>query len=317
MFELTPGRFVGSDQPVFIIAEIGQNHQGDLNLAKEMIAKAKEAGADCVKFQKSNLEAKFTKDALKAPYSGPNSWGPTYGEHKAHLEFSLEQYQELVEYSRKLGIPMTASAMDCESLDFLVSLDVPFIKIGSGDSNNPLILEKASQLDKPLVVSTGMSDMEQVKKMVNILQGEAETKSNIVLMQCTSSYPTPPQDVNLKILDLYQESLSLVIGYSGHEMASVPTLGAVARGAKVIERHVTLDKNMKGTDHKCSLDMEEFKALVESIRIMESALGVKEKKFLPSEQHCFDKLGKTLVAAKDLTKGQLLTKDCVAVKVHT
>lgn len=195
--ELLPGRLIGEGRPTFIIAEIGQNHNGDLKIAKELIRKAKECGADCVKFQKSSLSDKFTATALERPYTSIHSFGDSYGDHKRFLEFSNEDYQTLLNFAKDIGIAMTASAMDPVSVDVLIDiLKVPFIKIGSGDSNNPFLLEKvAKQTDVKAVISTGMSDMEDVQRIFDTFKQHRTTQNNFVLLHCISSYPTPLESV--------------------------------------------------------------------------------------------------------------------------
>lgn len=224
-------KIIGGEK-IFIIAEVGQNHQGDIELAKRMIASAKENGADCVKFQKSCLCEKFTWSALNRPYNNPNSWGRTYGEHKKHLEFTIEQYKLLQAYANEVDILFTASAMDIISLRQLNDLNVPFIKIGSGDANNiPLIVE-AAQMSVPLVISTGMQTEEIIGQIVKIMRENG--KKNYCLMHCVSSYPTQPEDAYLRLLELYREWFpDVLLGYSGHEQGIVISAGAVLLGAKV------------------------------------------------------------------------------------
>lgn len=220
------------DQSVFIIAEIGQNHQGDIEIAKQMIIRAKEAGADCVKFQKSCLNEKFTKNALNRSYDGYNSWGKTYGNHKEYLEFDIEQYKILQAFSIEQNILFTASAMDIQSVQDLNDLNVPFIKIGSGDANNILLLEKAATICTPLIISTGMQDEVMVKRIVEIMQ--ANNKTNYCLLHCVSAYPTPPQHVNLRMLEMYRNIFpNICLGYSGHEQGIAISTAAVVLGAKV------------------------------------------------------------------------------------
>lgn len=216
----------------FIIAEIGQNHQGNIEIAKQMIAKAKECGVDCVKFQKSCLAEKFTAAALERSYSGPNSWGQTYGEHKRHLEFTIIDYKELQRYSTELGIFFTASAMDEVSLEQLYDLDVPFIKIGSGDTNNfPMIVNVACK-PVPVIISTGMQKEATIRKVVDILRSNA--KENYCLMHCVSSYPTQPEHVNLRLLEVYRKWFpDVCYGYSGHEQGIWISAASVLLGAKV------------------------------------------------------------------------------------
>ncbi|XP_019894044.2 sialic acid synthase isoform X2 [Musca domestica] len=300
-----------------------------------------EAGCDCVKFQKSCLSAKFTKSALQRKYDGPNSWGKTYGEHKAFLEFSMEQYKDIQEFCKTLGIDFTASAMDVVSLHQMDSMNVPFIKIGSGDANNFPLLKQAAALQTPLVISTGMQTFETVDRIVQIM--ESANKRNFALMHCVSSYPTEPQNCELpRILWLKEKYPNIVIGYSGHEMGIEISTAAVLLGARIVERHFTLDRNQKGSDHKCSLEPLQMKNLVcgikslkhtlnsstsltitEIISLLDESADVRnalkcstiEKIMMPCEMNCRDKLGKTLVAAKDLPKGHIISPADLCVKV--
>ncbi|XP_026990470.1 N-acetylneuraminic acid synthase a [Tachysurus fulvidraco] len=312
-FELCPGRMIGGNQPCFIIAEIGQNHQGDVQIAKEMIKMAKDSGADCAKFQKSELEFKFNKLALERPYSSIHSWGKTYGEHKRHLEFTHEQYRELQRFAQDIGIYFTASGMDEMAVEFLHQLNVPFFKVGSGDTNNFPYLEKTAQKGRPMVVSSGMQSMETMRR---VYQTVKKHNQNFCILQCTSAYPLEPEHVNLRVITEYQKEFpDIPIGYSGHETGISVSLAAVALGAKVLERHVTLDKSWKGSDHSASLDPSELAELVRSVRIVERALGNGIKRMLPCEVPCHDKLGKSVVAKVAIPKGTELTLDMLAVKV--
>ncbi|XP_057700250.1 sialic acid synthase-like [Corythoichthys intestinalis] len=312
-FELCPGRMIGANHPCFIIAEIGQNHQGDIEVAKKMIKMAKDCGADCAKFQKSELEYKFNKRALERPYKTKNSWGETYGDHKRHLEFSHEQYRELQKYAKEIGIFFTASGMDEMAVEFLHELNVPFFKVGSGDTNNFPYLEKTAKKGRPMVVSSGMQSMETMRKVYKTVK---EHNPNFAILQCTSAYPLEAEDVNLRVITEYQKEFpDIPIGYSGHESGIYISVAAVALGAKVIERHITLDKTWKGSDHEASLEPSELVELVRSIRLVEKALGSGLKKMLPCEKPCHDKLGKSVVAKVKITKGTVLSLDMLAVKV--
>ncbi|XP_016954362.1 sialic acid synthase [Drosophila biarmipes] len=321
---------------VYIIAEIGQNHQGCLDTAKKMISEAKSAGCHCVKFQKSDLAAKFTRSALDREYVSGHAWGRTYGEHKEFLEFSRDQYRELQAYSRQINVDFTASAMDECSLDFLAELNLPFIKIGSGDANNFPLLKKAAGLGVPLVISTGMQTMETVER---IAQTMAESgKQDYALMHCVSSYPTAPEDCNLQLITKFKSLFpNVVIGYSGHELGIRITQAAVLLGARIVERHFTLDKAQKGSDHRCSLEPRELRALTTAIadfelsatlspnEILQKLNGGQEledalhevelKTILPCELPCRNKLGKSIVAARSLEKGHKLQLTDMAIKV--
>ncbi|KAL1123008.1 hypothetical protein AAG570_003332 [Ranatra chinensis] len=313
--EVAPGRYVGTDRPCFIIAEIGQNHQGDVQIAKELIRVAKECGADCIKFQKSCLTEKFTRGALDRDYAGEHSWGATYGQHKERLEFDKSQYLELQQYAAdQVGIPLTASAMDPVSLDFLDSIGVPFIKIGSGDADNEILLRRAALTGKPLIISTGMSDMDTVDRIYATV---SKRHKKFAMLHCISAYPTPPQSANLRVIETYLRRFPDVqIGYSGHELGYAITLAAVALGAKVVERHITLDKRWKGSDHRCSLEPQEFSAMVKALRDVEAALGTPVKCVQPCELECRRKLGKSLVvAAQSIPGGRTIGQDDVNIKV--
>ncbi|XP_064550891.1 sialic acid synthase [Drosophila montana] len=328
---------------VYLIAEIGQNHQGCLEIAKSMILEAKKAGCNCVKFQKSDMKAKFTRSALNRTYESVHSWGKTYGEHKEFLEFSKEQYHQLQAYCDEIKIDFTASAMDEPSLDFLVDLKVPFIKIGSGDANNFPLLTKAASLNIPLVISTGMQTMQTVDKIVEIM-GQAGN-NQYALMHCVSAYPTPPNDCNLQmIVTLMRRYPNVAVGYSGHELGVRITEAAILTGARIVERHFTLDKNQKGSDHSCSLDPNEMLSLVRCInefkhneyistpslsadkviailgggkqleQALQEAKG-KDKFILESELPCRNKLGKSIVAARNLDVRQTIQAADLAIKV--
>lgn len=242
-----------------------------------------------------------------------NSWGPTYGEHKNYLEFTNDEFIELQTYAKQLDILFSASAMDLKSLEFLVDINVPFIKIGSGDANNLLLIEMAAKTKLPLIISTGMQAFETVQQIYNTV---SNYHKNFVLMQCTSSYPTPYEEINLNVIKLYQKQfVDINIGYSGHEIGFHPSLAAVTLGAKVVERHLTIDKTLKGTDHKCSLNLIEFQLFVKYTRDLEMAFGFEIKQIQSSELSCIEKLGKTIVVTKDLRAGHKLTENDLNIKV--
>lgn len=313
MLEILPGRVLDHTSPCFFIAEIGQNHQGSFEEAQKLITAARLAGADCVKFQKTDLHHKFTKFALQRPYESEHSWGKTYGEHKNHLEFSEEQFRALQLFAKNENIAFTASAKDIPSLKFLQSIDVPFVKIGSGDSDDVLLLQEASKSGKPLVISTGMLNLESVHCVYQMVK---KYHNKFALLQCTSSYPTEMKDVNLKVIKRYRKEFpDIVVGYSGHEIGNAVSVAAVTFGAKIIERHITLNKNQKGSDHACSLLPEEFESMVTDIRNVEYALGTSKKKLLSCEIPCYEKLGKSLVAARDLALGTRITESDMNIKV--
>ncbi|KAF7655927.1 hypothetical protein LDENG_00048240 [Lucifuga dentata] len=312
-FELCPGRMIGGSHPCFIIAEIGQNHQGDIEIAKKMIKMAKDVGADCAKFQKSELEHRFNKKALERPYNSIHSFGKTYGEHRRHLEFDHDQYRELKKYADEIGIYFTASGIDEMAMEFLHELDVPFFKIASCDANNLPLLAKTAKKNRPMVVSSGMQSLETMRQVYKTVK---EFNENFAILQCTSCYPLDPGNVNLQVITEYKKEFpDIPIGYSGHEQGIYISVAAVAMGAKIVERHVTLDRTWKGRDHMASLEPEELGMMVRTIRLVEQAMGSPEKQMLGCEKISQEKLGKSVVAKVNIAKGTMLTLDMLTVKV--
>lgn len=311
-FSLDCGTEIGNK--VFFIAEAGINHNGSIDIAKQLIDKAKFSGADCVKFQKRTISRILTKDGLNQPYNNERSFGETYGKHKEHLEFSFEQFRELKSYADSIGILFSASGWDEESVDFLDSLDVPFFKVASADLTNFPLLTHTANKKRPIFLSTGMSDFETVLNAVDLILQCGNNR--IVLMQCTSSYPTPTNEINLNVLKTYQAAFSgkVVVGYSGHENGIAISTAAVALGAKVIERHFTLDRTMKGGDHAASLEIQGLTKLIRDIKIVEEALGDYNKTRQPSEEACFKKLTKSVVSAVFIPKSTTITRDMLTVK---
>jgi sialic acid synthase len=301
----------GTDK-VFFIAEAGINHNGSIENAKKLVDLAKRAGADCVKFQKRTISRILTKVGLERPYNSDNAFAASYGEHKKFLEFSFDQFRELKRYCDEVGILMTASGWDEESVDFLFDLGVPFFKMASADLTNFPLLEHTAKKGLPIFISTGMSNMEDVNKAYELV---SVYNSKICVMQCTSSYPTRDEDINLRVLDTYKKHFKgAVIGYSGHEKGIAISLGAVALGAMVIERHFTLDRTMKGGDHAASLEEPGLTKLIRDIRVIETALGSDAKRRLPEEQACFVKLAKSIVSTQRIPEGTLLTRDMLTTK---
>jgi sialic acid synthase len=314
-FEIAPGRRVGGDNPCFFIAEIGQNHQGDINIAKEMIRLVKAAGADCAKFQKCDVDVKFNKAAQARLYNSPHSWGKTYGEHKRFIEFSREQFYELKKFAEEeVGIVFSSSGTDQVAADFLLDdLKIPFLKVASADNNNLPFLEHIAKKGRPLVISSGMQSMDMIR---SIYRSVKALNPNFALLQCTSTYPANPDDIHLRCITTFQKEFpDIPIGYSGHEEGISISLGAVVLGAKIVERHVTINKGWKGNDHAASLEMSELAELIKQIRIVERALGTPFKEMRASEMPCQRKLGKSVVATRDIPVGTTLSLEMLAVKV--
>jgi len=314
--ELAPTRKVGANHPVFIIAEAGINHQGDVEIAKQLIKNAKECGADCVKFQKRTIKRILTQEGLDKPYVNHNSFGPTYGKHKEALELSFDNFRELKQYADELDIIFTASGWDEESVDFLDELGVPFFKMASADLTNFPLLEHTAKKGKPMIISTGMASMEMVTKAVELVKKYANNKNNkIVLLQCTSTYPTEFEDINLRVIQTYQETFpDVVVGYSGHEKGIAITLAACVLGAKVVERHFTLDRTMKGGDHAASLEPAGFNKMVRDIRAYEMAMGDGVKRVVAAEKPIFVKLAKSIVSRTKIGAGEIITREMLTTK---
>lgn len=303
---------IGGNNPVYIIAEIGINHQGDISIAKELILQAKDSGADCVKFQKRTISRILTREGLNMPYLNSNSFGDTYGEHKKALELSEDDYKSLFDFSQEHSIDFAASGWDEESINFLDDLGVPFFKMASADITNFPLLEYTAQKGKPMIISTGMSDMEIVEKAVQLISG---INSQIGILQCTSTYPTSFNQIHLNVINTFNEKFpNCIIGYSGHELGIAVPIASVSLGARIIERHFTLDRTMKGGDHAASLEPQGFKKMVRDIRNIEQAMGGHEKEIQESEIPIFKKLSKSIVSAIDISKGESITLDKITTK---
>jgi len=302
---LRSGVTIGDGHPCFVVAEIGNNHQGEFDIAKQMIDEAAAAGVQAVKFQKRDNEALLTKEGRAAPYTGPNSFGPTYGEHRDALELSINQMALLKEYSESLGLVFFASAWDAPSLDQILDLDVELLKISSAELVNVPLVRTYAASEVPVILSTGMSGLEDI----DVAMAEIRAcHDNVVLLHCNSTYPCPEDQIGLPVMDSLRERYNVPVGYSGHEKGIGPSVGAAALGACVVERHFTLDKTLKGTDHQASLEPRELEAMVSMIREVEQAIKVKGKMVFPKEQSAAKKLRKCIVFSRDLPAGHVLTE---------
>jgi sialic acid synthase len=305
-------RYVGPGEPVFMIAEIGNNHNGDLELAKEMIVKAKEAGCEAVKFQKRTLDQVFTKEALDAPYNTPTSLGATYGEHRAKLEIDRDGFLELKMLAKKLDLVFFCTPFDHTSVNFLEDIGVDAYKIASFDVTNIPLLEDVAKRNKPIILSTGMSSMEEVDEAVETI---LKYNNRLVVLHCVSVYPTPDDKLDLSIIPLMKRRYApLPIGYSGHETDFLPTLMAASMGAHVIERHFTLAKDMKGPDHKLSLTPEEMTDCMRDIRRIEVMMGDGSKEVDADEFKTRAKHSKSLVTAVAIPAGTTITIEMITIK---
>jgi sialic acid synthase len=302
---------IGDDHPTFVIAEAGINHQGDIAIARQLIDVAAEAQADAVKFQKRDLQRILTSAGLAMPYQNRNSFGDTYGEHKRALELGWEEYTNLKEYAEAQGLIFLASAWDEESVDFLEKLGVVAHKLASADLTNKPLLAHVAQTGKPLILSTGMSELWEVDEAVALVR---QYHDNFVLLQCTSTYPSDFAQINLRVMPMYQQRYSCLVGFSGHEKGIAVSSAAVALGACVLERHFTLDRTMKGGDHAASLEPLGLGKLVRDVRAIELALGDGQKVIYAEEQPVRQKLAKSVVTAVDIPAGTTLTRAMLTTK---
>ena len=304
-------RLVGDNHPALIIAEAGINHQGQVAIARQLIDVAAEAGADVVKFQKRTISRILTAEGLKRPYANANSFGDTYGEHKVALELDETAYRDLKAYTEEKGLIFLASAWDEESVDFLEKLDIVAHKVASADMTNLPLLTHMAKTGKPIILSTGMAALDEVDTAVSHLR---HFHDKIIILQCTSTYPSKFEEINLRVIPQYRQRYELLVGYSGHERGiSIPP-AAVAMGACVIERHFTLDRTMKGGDHAASLEPHGLAKMIRDIRVVEMALGDGNKHMYEDEAPVRQKLAKSVVSACDLVAGVPLTRAMLTTK---
>lgn len=296
-----------------IIAEAGVNHNGELGIAKELAYMAKEAGADIVKYQTAKLESLVSKYAQMAQYQKENTGkNVSQREMLSHLLLSYDEFEELYHYCKEIGIKFLSSPFDIESIKFLDNLGMEFWKIPSGEITNYPYLVEIAKTGKDIILSTGMSTCDEILSCISVLK--LYGAGRITLMHCNTQYPTPFEDVNLNAIKTIRKITGLPVGYSDHTVGIEVPIAAVAMGAPVIEKHFTLDRNMKGPDHKASLEPEELKAMVASIRHIERALGEGEKKVSQSEVENLTVARKSIIASRFIKKGEMLTEDNLTTK---
>lgn len=301
---------------VLIIAEAGVNHNGSVQIAKQLVDKAVEAGADIIKFQTFKSEKLVSKAAKQADYQQRNIGKKDEGqlEMLKKLELSAENHYELTRYCKERNIRFWSTAFDMESIEFLHSLNMGFWKIPSGEITNYPYIKKIASFKENVILSTGMCELSDIKAALDVLLEEGLTKEQITILHCNTEYPTPYSDVNLKAMLEIGEKFSVQIGYSDHTQGIEVPIAAVALGATVIEKHFTLDKNMEGPDHKASLEPDELKVMVSAIRNIEKALGTGHKTISESERKNIEIARKSIVAAYPIRKGEFFTEDNLTVK---
>ena len=300
------------DNKVLIIAEAGVNHNGDINIAKKLVASAKESGADIIKFQTLNADKLVSKYAMKADYQISNTDNGTQLDMLKKLSLSKDEFIVLKDYCNECGIVFLSSPFDIESIEFLNSIDIPFWKIPSGEITNYPYLVKIANTNKDIVMSTGMSEIPEISDAIKVLQENGAGK--ITLLHCNTEYPTPYPDVNLKAMLALKDKFNLDVGYYDHTLGVEVPIAAAAMGAKIIEKHFTLDKKMAGPDHKASLEPDELKLMINSIRNIECALGDGIKKVTNSERKNINAARKSIIAKKPIKKGEVFSADNITTK---
>jgi sialic acid synthase len=306
------GKVIQDSSACYVIAEIGHNHQGKLETAKEMFRVAKECGADAVKLQKRDNRSLFTKAGYEKPYDNPNSYGETYGEHREYLEFGWIEYKELLDYAKEIGITMFSTAFDFNSADFLEKLDIPIYKIASGDLKNIPLLTHIAGFQKPMILSTGGGTMEDVNRAYDAVM---PINQQLCILQCTAGYPAEFNELNLRVISTFRERFPTVtVGLSSHDNGIAMAVAAYMLGARVVEKHFTLNHTWKGTDHAFSLEPIGFRKLVRDLQRTKAAVGDGVKRVHESEVKPITKMGKKMVAARDLPAGYMIRREDIAIK---
>lgn len=301
---------------VLIIAEAGVNHNGSLDIAKQLIDKAVEAGVDIIKFQTFKSEKLVSKAAKQAEYQQRNIGKKDESQLAMlkKLELSPSAHKELMDYCREKGIRFFSTAFDMDSIDYLHSLNLGLWKIPSGEITNYPYLRKIAQYHEPIILSTGMCELSDIEATLKVLVGFGVKKEQITILHCNTEYPTPYSDVNLRAMLEIRDRFGVQVGYSDHTQGIEVPIAAVALGASVIEKHFTLDKNMEGPDHKASLEPDELRAMVCAIRNVEQTLGSGHKTISESERKNIEIARKSIVAACPIKKGELFTEENLTVK---
>lgn len=303
---------ITDDGDCYVIAEIGHNHQGSLEKALSLVSAAAECGANAVKFQKRDNRTLYVRSMYEKPYENENSFGATYGEHREALEFGKAEYSHLKRHATELGIDLFATAFDFKSADFLEDLDVPAFKIASGDLKNLPLLKYVATFNKPMMVSTGGATIDDIRRMYDAIM---PINRQLCILQCTAAYPAEAEDLHLRVINTFREAFpDATVGLSDHYNGISMAVVAYVLGARVIEKHFTLNHTWKGTDHAFSLEPVGFTKMVRDLRRTRVALGDGKKTVLAKETNPLIKMGKSLVAARDLPAGHVLTGADVAIK---
>jgi N-acetylneuraminate synthase/N,N'-diacetyllegionaminate synthase len=307
-------RGIGEGEPTYIVAEAGINHNGDIDLAKEMITEAKKCGVDAVKFQVFKAE-EFVSDT-NSTYTY-KSQGKLVTEPMLEMfkryEFGVNEWKEIFEYCKNKNIEFFATPQNPSNLDFILSIvDMPVIKVGSDDLTNLELLEYYAKKNKPLIISAGMAYISEIEDAVNAIRNTGN--KDLIVLHCISSYPADAEEVNLRKMLTIKQAFDVVVGFSDHTIGCTAAIGAVVLGAKVIEKHFTLDKNLPGPDHWFSANPDEMRELVNEIRVIERALGSSIVEPTPKELEMRKIARRSIVASKNINKGDVITKNMITVK---
>jgi sialic acid synthase len=303
---------IGDSTDCYVIAEIGHNHQGVLEQAFQLFAEAQRAGASAVKLQKRHNRSLYTASLYDKAYDNENSFGRTYGEHREALEFDAHEYRELKAYAEELDITFFSTAFDFHSVEFLENLDMPAYKIASGDLRNTPLLRFIAETQKPIIFSTGGGRLDDVRRAYETI---AEINPHVAMLQCTAGYPAEWGELDLRVIETYRSHFPhAVVGFSGHDNGIAMAIAAFVLGARIVEKHFTLNRAMRGTDHRFSLEPQGLRKLVRDLQRTRLALGDGEKTLHVSEIEPITKMSKKIVAASDLAAGHIVRLGDIALK---
>ena len=304
-------RLIGPDQPCFVVAEIGQNHNGDGTTARQLIDMAVSCGADAVKFQKRDIPSDLTEEEYRRPYGTRNSFGETYGLHREALELTEEQHTELKAYAESTGITYFCTACDLPSVEAMERIGNPIYKVASRDLTNIPLISRIAETDKPIILSTGMAGLEEIGEALSVIP---DYGSRTVLLQCVSEYPAQIKNMNLRAMQTLATEFDILVGLSDHSQEFITGVAAAVLGAVIVEKHITLSRNMIGSDHVGALEKKGLNEMVRYIRLCEEAMGNGIKAYSPMAETARLKLERSLVVKRPLSAGQVLREANLELK---
>ncbi len=309
---LVDGVRIADDTDCYVIAEVGHNHQGSVDICKDLFRGAKECGANAVKLQKRDNRNVFTREMYDSAYNSEHAYGATYGSHREALEFGKDEYQELIAFTKEIGITFFSTAFDFNSADFLAELDMPAYKIASGDIINTPLLKHVAEKGKPMIVSTGGAKMEDVQRAYDTIM---PINQQLCIMQCTAGYPPLFEELNLKVIETYRDRFpEAVIGFSSHDNGIAMALISYMLGSRMVEKHFTLNRAWKGSDQAFSLEPAGMRRMVRDLHRARISIGDGIKQVYPSEKKPLQKMAKKIVAARNLSAGHVITREDLALK---